>query len=452
LNFLQPWAIIATVAQPNITGCVPLDLPMCPTSNPLQSIPMNRPDRNEPTFSRRQLLGSAAAATSVSLLGGANVLAADPAGQRPKQKIKLGWVGCGGRGQWLMPLFLQHGGYELHAVADYFPQVAEEAGNKFGVAKNRRFSGLSGYKKLIDSQVDAMLIEDVPYFYPEQAQAAVEAGLHVYMAKPVAVDVPGCLAIGAAAKQATRKQRCFLVDYQLPYDPACIEVATRVREGALGKLAHVASFGLAWQAWPDPPLGKNIENRLRNEIWLSDTALSGDTIVSYDIHIIDGIVWLLGQRPTSACGRSRICRTDPHGDRTDAASVIYELPDGAIWTHVTQSINNNIDLTTLSVSFCGMQATAHLTYGGKSYVRGGTKHYSGSSGDIYKEGAVKNIDSFHKNIVEGHYENLSAQRAVDGTLTAILGREAAARHCFLTMDDLIKENKRLAVNLEGMQA
>ena len=253
----------------------------------------------EPTISRRELLGSAALATSASLLGSVGVLAADVATPAAsKRKIKLGWVGCGGRGNWIMPLFLQHGGYELHAVADYFPQVAEEAGNKFGVAKSRRFSGLSGYKKLIDSNVEAILIEDVPYFYPEQAKAAVDAGLHVYVAKPIAVDVPGCLAIGEAARQAAKKQRCFLVDYQLPHDPACIEVASRVREGALGKLAHIASFGIGWQGWPDPPLGKNIESRLRNEIWLSDTALSGDTIVSYDIHIIDGIVWMLGQRPT----------------------------------------------------------------------------------------------------------------------------------------------------------
>jgi predicted dehydrogenase len=413
---------------------------------------MTTADQDKLTISRRGLLGGAAAAASASLLGGMHVLAAEaPKPAPPARKIKLGWIGCGGRGTWLAPLFLQHGGYEIHALADYFPQVAEEAGNKFNVAKPRRFSGLSGYKKLIASGVEAVLIEDVPYFYPEQAKAAVDAGLHVYMAKPIAVDVPGCLAIGAAAKQAAQKQRCFLVDYQLPHDPACIEVATRVREGGLGKLVHIASFGIGWQAWPDPALGKNIESRLRDEIWLSDTALSGDTIVSYDIHIIDGLVWTLGQRPTSACGRSRTCRPDPHGDRTDAAAVVYEMPDGTIWTHVTQSVNNSFDITTLSASIFGMQATAHLTYGGKSYVRGGAKHYSGASSDTYKDGAVQNIAAFHKNIVEGHFENLSAQRAVDGTLTAILGREAAARRTFLTMDELIKENKRLEVNLEGMR-
>ena len=141
------------------------------------------------------------------------------------------------------------------------------AGEALGVDKARRFTGLSGYKQLIDSGVEAIALIDVPYFFAEQAKAAVEAGCHVYMAKPIAVDVPGCLAIEAAGKQATQKKRCFLVDYQLPTEPANIEVANRIREGALGKLAHILSFGLR-SVWADPPKGPTIENRLRGEIWL----------------------------------------------------------------------------------------------------------------------------------------------------------------------------------------
>jgi len=104
---------------------------------------MNRPTPEEPAISRRDLLGSAVMATSVSLLGGVNILAADIAKSAASQrKIKLGWVGCGGRGNWIVRLFLQHGGFVLHSVADYFPQVAEDAANRFGVAKSHRFSGL----------------------------------------------------------------------------------------------------------------------------------------------------------------------------------------------------------------------------------------------------------------------------------------------------------------------
>jgi predicted dehydrogenase len=370
-----------------------------------------------------------------------------------KRKIKLGVVGCGGRGAWIANLFKQHGGYEMHAVADYFLDAADACGNTLGVDKARRFTGLSGYKKLIESGIEAIALIDVPYFIPEQARAAVDAGCHVYTAKPMAVDVPGCLAIQAAAREATKKERCFLVDYQLPTEPANIEVADRIRQGALGPLAHIVSFGICG-AWADPAKGPTIEGRLRGEIWLSDIALGGDNIVSYDIHIIDGVTWVMGgKRPVAAWGRSRVCRPKPNGDRTDAGGIVYEYDDGVIWTHVTQALNNNSDLATLTASLYGQAATAHIGYGGKVFVRGGEKeYYVGTIGSIYDQGAIRNIADFYRNVTEGHFENPIAQRAVDGTLTAILGREAAARGTRLTMDALIKENKKLEVDLKGLKA
>jgi predicted dehydrogenase len=391
---------------------------------------------------------------------GASVLAAMPAGAEDapkppefKRKIKLGVVGCGGRGAWIANLFKQHGGYEMHAVADYFLDAADACGNTLGVDKARRFTGLSGYKKLIESGIEAIALIDVPYFIPEQARAAVDAGCHVYTAKPMAVDVPGCLAIQAAAREATKKERCFLVDYQLPTEPANIEVADRIRQGALGPLAHIVSFGICG-AWADPAKGPTIEGRLRGEIWLSDIALGGDNIVSYDIHIIDGVTWVMGgKRPVAAWGRSRVCRPKPNGDRTDAGGIVYEYDDGVIWTHVTQALNNNSDLATLTASLYGQAATAHIGYGGKVFVRGGEKeYYVGTIGSIYDQGAIRNIADFYRNVTEGHFENPIAQRAVDGTLTAILGREAAARGTRLTMDALIKENKKLEVDLKGLKA
>ena len=365
-------------------------------------------------LSRREFVADAvavAAALSAPTLAAAtpNQLQAAE-GAAAAKKIKLGVVGCGSRGTWISNLFLKHGGYTIHAVADYFENVAQRAGETFAVDKARRFSGLSGYKRLLQSGVDAVAIEDVPYFYPSQAKAAVEAGLHVYMAKPVAVDAPGTLSIGESGKLATRKKLCFLVDYQLPSDPAMIEIARRVRAGGLGALAHVASFGFAWHAWPDPPLEKTIESRLQNEIWLSDTVLSGDTIVSYDIHIIDGILAVIGKPPVAASGCSRTCRPKPNGDRTDAAGVVYERDDGLIWTHVTQSIDNNSDPTSLSASIFGMKATAHIQYGGKVYVRGGDEHYVGAIGSVFDEGVARNIAAFHANICAGRFDNPTVQR------------------------------------------
>ncbi len=405
-------------------------------------------------MTRRNFIGGTMAALPLAAIGANAAETNTPAVKPPEyaRKIKIGIIGGGSRGNWISGFFKKHGGYTIHAMADYFENVADKSGEAMGVDKARRFSGLSGYKKLIASGVEAVAIEDVPYFYPEQAKAAIEAGLHVYMAKPVAVDVPGTMMVGEAGKLATQKKLVMLVDYQLPTDPAIIEIGKRIREGGMGAFSHIMSLGFAWHAWPDPALGKTIESRLQNQIWLSDTGLSGDTIVSYDIHLIDGLVYLLGKRPVSACGYSRTVRAKVNGDRTDTASVIYELEGGATWTHVTQSLDNEWDVTTLSGKIFGMTATAHVQYGGKVYLKGGEKNYVGKVGDVFVEGVERNIATFYRNITEGHFENAVVQRAVDGHLTAILGREAAARRRYLTMDELIKENKRLEVNLTGLKA
>ena len=401
-----------------------------------------RQEEGRSALTRREVLATALAAAAAPALGAA-------ATTEPKQQVKLGLIGGGGRGRWLAKLFKQHGGFALHAVADYFPNAAAAAGKALGVDPARCFSGLSGYKKVIESGAEAVVIIDVPYFYPEQATAAVDAGCHVYIAKPVATDVPGVLQIGELGKQATQKKRCFLVDYQVPTDPANIEVATRIWEGGIGTLAHVGSIGFAGQ-WSDPARGKTIENLLRGGAWLSDIALSGDSIVSYDIHIIDGVVWVVRQRPVAASGASRICRPNPHGDYRDVASVVYEFADGLVWTHRCQSLRNNED-SILRATIHGQIANAQINYWGKVFVRGGPKHYVGSVDSLYDQGAKRNVATFHQNIAEGRFENPTVPRAVDGHLAAILGREAAARHTRLTMDELLKENKKLEVDLTGLK-
>jgi predicted dehydrogenase len=264
--------------------------------------------------------------------------------------------------------------------------------------------------------------------------------------------VPGTLQIGEAGKQATQKNLCFLVDYQLPNDPAAIEVTDRLRAGAVGKQAHLVSYGMAYRAWADPAKGPTIEGRLQNQIWLSDTNLSGDTIVSYDIHIIDTLIWALGRRPVAAYGISRTLRDQPNGDRTDTASVIYEFDDGLVWTHVTQSLDNNFTAPTLSAAILGTATEAFFHYGGKAYIRGGDQGCSGKTSTVYNDGVVKNIAAFYQGITAGQTQNSTVARAVDGHLTAILGREAAARKTRLTMEELIKENRRLEVDLKGLKA
>lgn len=410
---------------------------------------------NAPRFSRRQLLDSAlAAGVSATLLATASGIAAEASADQPKpkqfsRKIKLGLIGCGGRGSWLADFFAQHGGYEVRAVADYFADRADKVGDKHGVDKSRRFSGLNAHKGLLESGVEAVTVVNVPRFHAEHAHAAIEAGCHVFGAKPVAIDVPGALKARAAGKRAAEKKLCYLVDYQMPTDPVILEVVKRVHAGGLGRLAHVDSIGVA-PPWGEPPV-KTIEERLRSA-WISLIALSGDVITENSIHIINAVLWLVGRRPTSAIGRTRLCRPKPRDDYREVYLVTYEFDDGLLWTHRCQSLNNQLDWA-LSLEAFGDRATAVVSYRGKSYLRGGPMHFGGGNVvSLYDQGALRNIATFYQDIVEGRFANPTVPQAVDDALTAVLGREAAARRCQLTMDQVLEENKELKLDLSGLKA
>jgi len=403
-------------------------------------------------MSRRQFLGgafAAAAVTSLPAFAADEPAAAPGPAQQYKRKIKLGVIGNGGRGSWIAKLFQKHGGYDLWAVADYFQEEADKCGAALGVDSSRRFSTLSGYKRLIESGVEAVAVETPPYFIPEHVTAVVDAGLHAYMAKPVASDVPGALRVLAAGQLATRKGLCFIVDYQLPTDPANIEVASRIRQGALGRLAQVVSYGFC-SGQSDPPRTANLESRLRNLVWVNDVVLGCDYIGNFDIHAIDAALWALGRRPISASGASGVYRPNPHGDARDICSVVYEYADGLVHEHIGQALHNSTEFD-LHASFIGTEAVAQLNYDGKVFVRGGQMHYSGLCSDNYTAGAERNIARFYSEITEGHAGNETCQRAVDGALTCILGYEAAARHERLTMDQILKERKGLPIDLGGLK-
>jgi predicted dehydrogenase len=149
-------------------------------------------------------------------------------------------------------------------------------------------------------------------------------------------------------------------------------------------------------------------------------------------------------------GRAQIYRTNPQSDAHDATFVTYEFPDGLLWNHQSLWIPDHGRSLVCNVH--GQTASAQLSYWGKSFLRGGPKHFGGGEVvSLYDQGAIRNIAEFHRAIVEGRFDNPTVPRAVDGTLTGILGREAAARGTRLTMDDILKENKRLAVDLTGLK-
>ena len=417
--------------------------------------PTNR--KQSSTCSRRHFLGGAMMTAAVGSLwevsvgGQVRAKAAEPVAPASGPKIKLGLVGCGGRGRFLANLFKQHGGYEFHAVADYFQEVADRLGDAMGVAESRRFSGLSGYKKVIESGVDALVLETPPCFFPEHATAAVDAGLHVYMAKPVAVDVPGCRQIEAAAKKATKKKRVFLVDLQMHTDPVNQQVAERVRKGDAGDIGMISTIGISG-GHPDPPKTATIESRLRNNIWDNDIAIGGGHVLVFSIHSIDAGLWVVGKHPVAATGAGRICRKDPHGDARDIYSVVFEYADGLIHEHSGQHLPNG-NRGDLSCHVCGQVGHAKVTYWGEAefHVRG-QKPFAAEVKNLYTNGAKYNIAAFYQAVATEQYDNPTVRRAVDSTLACILGREAFDRKCQITWEELLKENKRIELDLRGLKA
>lgn len=410
-------------------------------------------DRNslkkEPSHAwrRREFLAGAVTAGAAAAL----VRPTAVRGSSANGKVEIGVIGQGGRGRWISGLFAEHPGYKIAAVADYFPQVANAAGDAFGVAKNRRYSGLLGYQRLIDRKVDAVVLETPPWVFPEHARAALAAGCHVYMAKPVACDVPGCLAIAELGKKATQQKKVFLVDFQIRTDPTWQECVRRAHAGALGKIALVASHYFD-EGWPDPPKTKDISSRFTNLIWVNDVDLGGGLLVNAGIHAIDGSLWILGDKPpVSAVGSSRRGRKNPVGDSHDVFSITYEFADGTLLNHVGEHIQNNNAEPFCGCFAYGQGAYMQGEYNGKTWLRGGSQAFKGGMVEnLYAEGAKRNIATFHKNITEGIYDNPTVAPSVNSTLACILGREAALAGAKVTWNEMLRAAKKIEVDTTGL--
>jgi len=406
----------------------------------------NRKNPNN-TFTRRKFITNAAAtAVSFTIVKPSLVR-----GTKANSRVNVGCIGLGGRGRLIAGMLNKHEGYRIVSVADYFPQVAQQIGDRFNVESKLRFSGLSGYKKLIDSKVGAVFLETPPCFFPEHAAAAVDAGCHVYVAKPVAVDVPGSISIAASGKKATNNKTVFLVDFQTRTDPFFIEAIKRVHNGLIGGLAMLSSF-YTDDGFPDPPKTKTIESRLRRLIWVNDIDLGGGQLVAAGIHAVDVALWIAAAHPVSATGNSRTARREPHGDSADVYSVTYRFENGLILNHRGEHIRNTHGFQCNCFAF-GQDGYMETNYAGKVWIRGNRGGYRGGEvNNLYNEGISGNLDTFHKSIVNGIYDNPTVATSVDSTLATILGREAAQRNTMLTWKQMIKENRKVELNLVGLKA
>ncbi|MDR2863432.1 MAG: Gfo/Idh/MocA family oxidoreductase [Puniceicoccales bacterium] len=411
------------------------------------------------TIKRREFLATSTLATAgILTLGGRALLAQETAAAAPTPppapKLKLAIVGCGQRGVWLGGLALRHGGYEIHAVADYFPDRAKKAASRLKVPAERTFSGLSGFKRLLETKPDAIAIEVSPWFHSPMAVEAVNAGIHVFLAKPIAVDVPGTLAIEAAAKLATEKKQCFLVDFQTRTNPFYQEAIRRASTGAMGDII----FGEGIYHENGPHLGVHAmskpEDRMR--YWCNDYALSGDIILENNIHTLDVMSWSFGDKPPlQAFGtRGRKWRRHDSGDTNDHYTLHYQYPGGASVTFSSRQFQGH-GTTPDGIGFrlFGTKGVMETKYSGTVLIRGDKEVFyrGGKTSNIYEEGVVVNLAAFHRAITTGDFSNPTVAPAVRSNLVGLLGRMAAQTGRVVTWDEVLRDTNRLDGRLEGLR-
>ncbi len=375
-------------------------------------------------------------------------------GYAANSKVDVGLIGCGGRGGWIADLFKQHGGYNVVAAADYFPERVASLGDKHGVEAARRFSGLAGYRRMFEKAPDAIVVETPPYFHPEQAAAGVEAGCHVYVAKPIAVDVPGCKSIGHSGKQATAKGLCFLVDFQTRANEFYIEAIKRVRDGALGRFAFGESTyhaGIPWmgQIQAAREAADNPESWLR--AWGLDRVLSGDIITEQNIHTLDVASWIMGRPPECAYGTGARKVRD-FGNCWDTFSVVFQYADNVGVTFSSRQFNGHgTQPEGIRNRMFGTDGVLETQYGGQVLVRGKNFYRGGDTPTIYKQGAVNNIATFHTSIQDGDHSNPTVSPSVDSNLLTILGRTAAYEGRIVTWKEIVDGDEKLVADFKGLK-
>jgi len=403
-----------------------------------------------PLTRRKFIKGTGAAALSLSVLKPEIVF-----GYRASSKIKIGMVGCGGRGTWIGDLFIENGHFEIAAAGDYFSDRVNAFGDRFNIDNRYRFTGLSNYNRLLETDIDAVVIESPPYFHPEQAGAAVAAGKHVFLSKPVAVDVPGCRTVLQSGRTATAKGLCFLIDFQTRADRYFIEAIRRVHNGALGTFA----FGEATYHAGNPFEKQNAyleddatdaENQLR--AWGLSRALSGDIITEQNIHTLDVMSWIMNTNPVYAAG------TGGHRGRTDRGScwdhftLVFQYPDNVGITFSSRQFDGHgTSPEGIRNRMFGSEGVLETEYGGEVIIRGNHAYPGGRSPGIYRDGAVANIDTFYASITGKNCNNPTLEPGVNSNMVTLLGRTAAYRGEPYYWYQLLNDEERLIPALKGLK-
>jgi predicted dehydrogenase len=310
-------------------------------------------------------------------------------------------------------------------------------GAKIRVDDERSFSGFDAYGSVIASDVDLVLIATPPAFRPRHVAAAVEAGKHVFMEKPVAVDPAGVRSIIASSEKAARQGLAIVAGTQRRHEPKYRETIERLHGGAIGDIVAGQVYWNQGGLWMHPRKTEwsDMEWQIRN--WLYFTWLSGDHIVEQHMHNLDVANWVLGSHPVKAVGvGGRQWRTDPaYGHVYDHFAIDFEYPNGAR----VQSMCRQIDGTAAFVGerFAGTRGRTNAS----GTIEGERAWRFSAPGEPVNPYVQEHADLI-ASIRSGAPLNEGRQVA-ESTLTAILGREAAYTGAEITWEEILNAEQSL---------
>ena len=389
-------------------------------------------------LSRRTFL-KVSAATTAGLMATGNF--AYSAGS---DALRVGLVGCGGRGTGAArDAVVGADNVQIVAMADLFEDcldrsidgLKQEIGDAFQADSNHRFVGFDAYEGVMASDVDMVILATPPGFRPAHFKAAVEAGKHVFMEKPVSVDVAGAQTIMEAGEAASEKGLSVVAGTLYRRQPSFVEAVRRIHAGMIGQVVSAQEYYMTGPIWlrPRKPGMSDMEWQCRN--WYYFTWLSGDHIVEQFVHNLDVINWVFQSHPDSAIAMGgRIERVDPsYGHIYDHFSVEYVYPGGArVEAKCRQIVEGTRRITNRIVGTEGI-AELHPRY----------SRLVSHDGQALYEMPEPGLNAY----VQEHTDLISAIRTntpinetrqiAESTLTAVLGRESAYTGQELTWEDLM---------------
>jgi predicted dehydrogenase len=403
--------------------------------------------------SRRDVLKTASLASLATALSGPGLFA-----QGASERIRVGLIGCGGRGtDAALDCVTASPDVVIAALGDVFPDqlqwslghlkeklAAQSRNDRLLATPETCFTGFDAYHKVLAAGVDLVILAAPPFFRPAHLKAAVEAGKHVFMEKPVAVDPVGVRSVMATADLATSKRLAIVAGTQRRHQAHYVEIMKRVRGGDLGELVSGQCYwnmGALWveraaQNWANRIVKRwsDLEWQIRN--WLFTDWCSGDHIVEQHVHNLDVMNWAFGAPPVKCTGMGgRAARTDPmFGNIFDHFAVEYEYANGArVLSMCRQTAKAAENISERVVGAKGFSYTDSAD----GYIKG-AKPYENeqASPNPYVQEHVDLVASIKagKPLNEG-------RQVAESTLTAIMGRMSAYTGRALSWEWVLNSSK-----------